>query len=193
MQFDTYAYPGQGPRPLTLKGLVWNRTGGTVAIGEVLMTDTKGTQAEDTQVAGSATNVSGTLPITNRGADGFPLNNVIVPATAGLGGLGTTAIDPGYWFGVVTGLGTDGTGADNTRVEVTYQGVVLAKMAATLATPQWGVVVTAANAVKTLTVTTAAGQKLLGRLEQDTTTANALALVFFNGIDGIGGTSGAAS
>lgn len=188
MQFDYSNMPGLGLRPSTLKSTVWNRTGGTVAIGEVVMSDEKGTQPEDSQVAGNTTNVS-FVPFggaftgqSSRGQDGFPSNNVITPTTAGLGTLGTTACDPGYKFGVVTGLGTDGTGADNTKIEVTWQGPVLVKMAATLATPQFGVAIAGANGVRTATVTTAAGQRILGRLEQDTTTANTLALALWDGL-----------
>ena len=187
MQFLPNSYGGMGLIPLTLKGRVWNRTGATLTVGEVVMTDTLALDAEDGQVAGDLGTISGTSSVTsNPGADSFPLNNVITPTTAGIGGLGTTAIDPGYWFGLVIGLGDVGTGADNTVIEVLWQGRGVAKMAATVATAQYGKCLVAANGVRTLTLTTAAGNKVIARLEQDTTTQDTNANVLFDGLNGFG-------
>lgn len=192
MQFLPNSYGGLGIIPQSLTGIVWNRTGATLAVGEVVMTDTLALDAETGQVAGDLGTISGVSSVTNNpGADSFPLNNVITPTTAGIGGLGTTAIDTGYWFGVVINLGTVGTGADNTKIGVLWQGRTKAKMAATVATAQYGKSLVPANAVRTLTLTTAAGNKIIARLEQDTTTQDTLADVLFDGINGFG--NGAAS
>lgn len=187
MQFLPNSYGGLGLIPLTLKGRVWNRTGATLARGEVVMTDTLALDPETGQVVGDLGAISGVSSITtNPGADSFPLNNVITPTTAGIGGVGTTAIDAGYWFGLVIGLGDVGTGADNTIIEVLWQGRGSAKMEANVATPQYGKSLVAADTKRTLTLTTIAGNKIIARLEQDTTTAAALANVLFDGITGFG-------
>lgn len=187
MEFLANAYPGKGLNPRTLKSTVINRTAATLTIGEIVMTDTLALDPDDGQVAGDLDSGGVNSSVTsNPGSDNFPLNNVITPTTAGIGGLGTTAIDAGYWFAVVTGLGSAGTGADNTEIEVTWQGRVQAKMAATVATAQYGKALVAANGVRTLTLTTASGNKILARLEADITTANALSPVLFDGITGFG-------
>jgi len=187
MQFLPNSYGGMGLIPLTLKGRVWNRSGATLTVGEVVMTDTLALDPEDGQVAGDLGTISGVSSVTsNPGADAFPLNNVITPTTAGLGVLGGATADPGYWFGLVISLGDVGTGADNTVVEVLWQGRGVAKMAATVGTAQYGKPLVAANGVRTLTLTTAAGTKIIARLEQDTTTANTNANVLFDGLNGFG-------
>jgi hypothetical protein len=192
MQFLPNTYGGMGLIPQALKSRVWNRTGATLTVGEVVMTDTLALDAEDGQVAGDLGTISGVSSVTtNPGADSFPLNNVITPTTAGIGGLGTTAIDVGYWFGLVLDLGDVGTGVDNSVVTVLWQGRGKAKMAATVATAQYGKSLVAANSVRTLTLTTAAGVKIIARLEQDTTTQDVNADVLFDGINGFG--NGAAS
>lgn len=188
MEFLANAYPGKGLNPRTLKSTVWNRTAATLTIGEIVMTDTLALDPDDGQVVGDLDGGGVVSSVTsNPGDDHFPLNNVITPTAQGIGTTNAgTAIDGGFWFAVVTGLGTAGTGADNTEIEVTWQGRVQAKMAATVATAQYGKALVAAASVRTLTLTTAAGNKILARLEQDTTTANTNAQVLFDGIAGFG-------
>lgn len=153
-----------------------------MALGDLLMTDQLGTQAECSQVAGATT------VTTNPGADSWPLNNFIVPATAGTGVLGGAAADPGFNFGVVISLGTKGTGADNTQVELCMQGRCKATIFAQLTTPSWGKALypNLVTTVKTLTATGVAGAKCIARLEQDAVAALALGDVLFDGIDGFG-------
>lgn len=158
---------------------VWNRTGATLAVGELVMFDIKATDGDSSVAA---------IP----GANNSPYANVITPVTVGLGTLsGAGAPDPGYMFGVVCDLLDGGgqgqtPGADNKLIKVCLVGYVYAKMADTAASGARGDVLVAADAVRTLTTTTAAGKKILGRVDEDVTTANALARILFDGINGFG-------
>ena len=172
MQFEYANMPGRGLRPRTVKSIVTNRVGATpVILGQVVMTDTKAVDADSSKTE------------TNVGAAGFPINNVVTPTTAGIGVLGTAAADPGYWFGVVTSLGTAGTGADNTEIEVTWQGYV-SVLITTGTTGEYGKVLFPANTATGVTTTGAAGVKGVGRVLQDTTTSATLALALWDGIGG---------
>lgn len=170
MQFDTYNMPNIGLRPLTIKSTVWNRKGSSVILGEVVMTDNLGTQSEVVKT------------VTNPGSDSFNLNNVITPTTAGVGVLSG---DPGYWFGVVTGLGTLGTGADNTQVEVTWQGYVNV-LITTGTTGEYGKKLYPANGATGVTTTVGVARKSVGIVLTDTTTSSAVSPCLWNGIDGFG-------
>lgn len=171
MQFDAVNFPGIGARPTTVRQSVWNRTGGTVVLGQVVMTDEKATQAEVSKTE------------TNFGADDFCTNNVITPTTAGIGVLSG---DPGYWFGVVTDLGTDGTGADNTKVGVTWQGYVNVLITTGQASGEFGKLLYPANNQTGVTTTSAVGVKALGRVRVDVTTSAATSLALWDGIQGFG-------
>jgi hypothetical protein len=130
------------------------------------MTDTKGTQSETSKTQ------------TNPGADDFPLNNVITPDA---NGIGIVTADPGYWFGVVTSLGTLGTGADNTKVGVTWQGRVSVKITTGVGSAEYGktLYVAAANGVTTTQVDAV---RAVGRCEVDITTTGATSLALWDGI-----------
>lgn len=170
MQLEPMNFPGVGFRPSTEKSSVWNRTGGTVALGQVVMTDNLATQSESSKTQ------------TNQGADDFPLNNVITPTTAGVGVLSG---DPGYFFGVVTDLGTTATGADNTKVGVTWQGYVNV-LITTGTTSEYGKKLYPANGATGVTTTAAAGRKAVGQVLIDTTTSAATAFALWDGIAGLG-------
>ena len=171
MQFEYANMPGIGPRPSTVKWSCWNRTGSSVILGQVVMTDEKGTQAEVSKTE------------TNVGADDFATNNVITPTTAGIGVLSG---DPGYWFGVVTDLGTDGTGADNTKVGVTFQGYVNVLITTGQASGEFGKLLYPANGATGVTTTAAVGVKALGRVRVDVTTSAATSFALWDGIQGFG-------
>lgn len=94
---------GYIPELLTFNG--WNRTGGAVAVGDVLSLDTIKSQAESTSVD----------PITATG-DTLIYANLITPTAA-------TILDGDMV--VVTDL-LGGTGADNTLVKVAIEGIVSA-------------------------------------------------------------------
>jgi len=166
MQFHANNYAGVGLLPVTIKSNVWNRTGGTVVLGDVVMTDTKATQSETSKTQ------------TNPGADNFPLNNVITPDA---NGIGVVTADPGYWFGVVTSLGNVGTGADNTLIGVTWQGRVSVKITTGQASAEYGkaLYVEASNGVTTTQVDIV---RAVGRCEQDVTTTGAVAVALWDGI-----------
>lgn len=172
MEFQTNNYAGKGINPRTLKQTAWNRVGSTVILGQVVMTDTKATQTESSKTQ------------TNPGADDFPLNNVITPTTVGIGVLSG---DPGYWFGVVTGLGSLGTGADNTEIEVTWQGRVNVLITTGVGSGEYGKILYAHNTDTGVTTTaTGVGAKGLGRVELDVTTSAALSPAIWDGIAGFG-------
>lgn len=171
MEFQTNNFAGKGVNPRTLKSTVFNRVGATaVILGQVVMTDNLATQTE----------VSKTQ--TNPGADDYWANNVITPTTAGVGVLSG---DPGYWFGVVTGLGTLGTGADNSEVEVTWQGYV-SVLITTGTTSEYGKKLYPANTATGVTTTAAAGRKAVGQVLIDTTVSATNAFALWDGIAGFG-------
>lgn len=174
MQFDTYNMPGRGLRPLTLKSTVFNRVGATaVVLGQVVMTDAKGVNAA----------VSKTQ--TNSGASDYWANNVVTPTTAG---IGVASVDSGYWFGVVTGLGTAGTGANNTEIEVTWQGRVNVLITTGAGSAEFGKLLFPANAQTGVTTTPVALIKALGRCEVDVTNTAGVTTYpcLWSGIDGFG-------
>jgi hypothetical protein len=170
MQMEPMNFPGIGLRETSVRSSVWNRVGASVILGQVVMTDTKATQGESSKTQ------------TNPGADDFPLNNVITPTTAGIGVLSG---DPGYWFGVVTDLGTVGTGADNTKVGVTWAGYVNV-LITTGTTSEYGKTLYPANAATGVTTTAVAAVKSVGRVLVDTTTSATVSLALWNGIFGMG-------
>lgn len=182
---------GVGYHPDYIGCPVWNRTTATVAIGEIVMFDMK---IADGGFSGNASQAA-YADVVSPGSDGFSLANVINPATAGLGVLGTAAVDPGFYFGIVDDL-LGGTGADDTLVHVCLKGFTKVKMASTVGAEdtvpgEYGKVFIGANGVRTGTATTTNGCKTLGRLLEENTVANALTFCLFNGIEGMGTQSAA--
>jgi len=173
MQFEYQNQPGIGLRATTVRSQVWNRTSDVLFVGDVVMTDTLATQSESSKTQ------------TNNGADDYPLNNVIVPTTAGIGVL---TADPGYWFGVVENLGTAGTGADNTKVGVVWISERVDVLITTGTTSEYGKPVYPADGADGVTTTQVDGVKALGRVLVDTTTSAAVSPCMWDGIHGIGTT-----
>ena len=148
-----------------------NRTGATLALGDVVMFDIKDTDA-------------GTGTTTAIGADASAYANVIDPTTAGIGTLsGASPAHPGYFFGVVVNLGPD-AGADNALVKLQVRGLCRASCTADAITI--GVPLIAANGVNTLAPSPAAGNKILALAREANSSTAGLYEVWFDGIDGFG-------
>lgn len=175
MQISKVQGPGRcGLNVDTITCRVFNRTGTTVALGDLVMFDFSDSDADNPPFS---------LVIGN---DGSILANVIVPATNGIGGLSGATIKGWYWFGVVTNLDPEKAnattpGADNTVIEIAVQGVVNAACVATAITT--GVTLCAANGVKTLTPTFAAGNKALAMAWQPNGSAAGVYQVIFDGVN----------
>lgn len=171
---DGQSHAGIGVIPKAFTATVWNRTGATLTVGELVMVDEKGSDAATSKTQ------------TNPGADDYPVNNVITPTTAG---IGAASADTGHRIGVVISLGTAGTGADDTKVVVAYAGLWPVKAANTAASGEYGKLIFPANSVRTFDTTgTTIARRALGRLRTDATTANSNALVEFYGWAGMGAT-----
>lgn len=169
---------GIGYSPDNISGWVYNRTGATLAVGELVMIDHLAADGGFGGNASAAAYVAQTV-----GNELHPHAQVITPTTAGIGALNSGA--PGAYFGVVEDV-LAGAGADDTLIKVCWKGITSIKMASTVGAGEYGKVIVGANAVRTATATYTVGNKALGRLLQNTTTANTNALVIFNGIEGFG-------
>ena len=147
---------------------VWNRTGATVAPGELVQFDVFGADAA-------------TLDDQNEGDAGYPLSNVINPATSGIGGQNGAATPWGVpaIFGVVTGLLSD-QGVDDKPIEIAIGGVLMAKLTNDAILKQSLLV--PANGVRTLALAgDTAGRVVLGiALKANSSTAGTFR-VLFNG------------
>lgn len=169
---------GIGYQPDYIGGICYNRTGATVAVGEVLMVDLLAADG------GFGGNASAALYVAQTfGNELHPLAQMIIPTVVGDGVVNSTGV--GAIFGVVDDL-MSGAGADDTQVHVCWKGIVKAKMASTVGAGEYGKAVYGAGAVNTLTATFLIGGKCLGRLLQNTTTTNTNALLLFNGVEGLG-------
>lgn len=183
MTTRNFAPVGVGYHPDYVSGTVWNRTGATLAVGELVMLDMLAADA------GFGSNATAALYAdTVPGGDGFPLAQILTPTTAGIGAL--NAGSPGAIFCVVDDI-LSGAGADDTQVHVCFKGYVKVKMASTVgaqgtAPGEYGKVIVGANGVRTATATYTVGNKAVGRLLEENTTANALSLCLFNGVEGFG-------
>ena len=168
---QTMLGPGIGPYLNSVKAIGYNRTGGAVVLGDILMIDHLNTQAEGSATVALFTDVGGDSAEPTKC---WPWGNFIAPATTGIGVL---TDDPGALLGVVTSL-FDGAGADNKKVEITIVGYVTAKMAGATT---YGADLYPANAATTLTTTQTDGVRCLAKA-LGTTGGAGSAIVFFNGI-----------
>lgn len=171
MEMTLTSGPGYGYFPKAEYGKVWNRTGTTVALCEVVMCDMTDSDAD---------NATFSYTLGNSGTN---TSNVMVPNTDGIGGLSGATIKAGFIFGVVTDLLT-GAGADNTEIIVQWKGYAKVAMVATAITT--GVALCAANNVKTLTPTFAAGNKCLALASQPNGSAAGNYWCWFDGVNGFG-------
>lgn len=148
----------------------YNRTNGTVAIGDVLMFDRLGTEGTS----------------TTPGSSSHPFANLIKPTTAGVGGLSGVANARGGFFGVVVDL-LDGAGADNALVKVQVRGMVDALLN-TASNLSVGDELVAVNAQVYLAEGYTAGHKVIAwsMIADADTDAGQKCRVLFNGIEGLG-------
>lgn len=170
MFFNTSENPGVGPSIRNIEFNAYNRTGSTVAVGDVLMLDHLYADGGGYAAAGPTTaaiargyvNVDGGTGDTN--AATWPWGNCLTPTAAGVGAL-SGSITAGTGAGgsvlvVVTSLLT-GAGANNTLVRVCVDGLVdVACLTTEPVVP--GDSLTAA-AAKTLTPIAAAGARIVGK------------------------------
>jgi hypothetical protein len=169
---------GIGYQPDYIGGIVYNRTGTTLTVGEVVMVDHLAADAGFGGNASAAAYVAQTF-----GNELHPMAQVLVPTVVGDGAL--NGATPGAYMGIVDDV-MSGAGADDTQVHVCWKGIVYGRMASTVGAGEYGKPVYGAGAVKTLTATFLLGGKPLGRLLQNTTTAATNALLLWNGIEGVG-------
>lgn len=193
MTTRNFSPAGIGYHPDYIGAIVFNRTGSTVRIGEVVMFDMKISDA--TPIFGGNATQAAYADVVSPGLDGFSLTNVVDPATAGLGVLGTTAVDPGFYFGIVDDLMAD-AGVTEKLIHVCLKGFTKVRMTSTVGAEdtvpgEYGKVFIGANGVRTATATTTNGCKSLGRLLEENTVADSLTFCLFNGIDGMGTQSAA--
>lgn len=165
---------GTGLRIWQETAVVWNRGGAGIVVGDLLMFDMQDTDA-------------GTTTTLDENAEGYHLSNVILPATAGLGGLAgaATTFGLGFWFGVVVDL-MGNAGADDKKLKVCVRGRLKAKTnnsAILFGSPLVG-----SNGVKTLKLFDAAapGNKILAIAQQANASTAGSYTVLFNGIEGWG-------
>lgn len=188
MNIQTMSSPGVGPAFSPDLCVVYNRTGATVALGDVLMLDIYNSL--------SASHGSSLLPPNTDEGNSIassrchPWGNAIVPSSGtSPSGLGTVSDDPGFIFGVVSSL-LQGSGADDTKVQLTLRGIVPATLAAA---PTLGTDLYPANGVKTLSASQADGVRCIARTaigDGSTAPYNAAGtfLVLFDGLSGsVGG------
>lgn len=153
-----------------------NRTGTTLAIGDVVMFDMGDTDAATTTTL-------------EEGNAGSVFANVVLPLTVGIGALsGTSGTGGGapFFFGVVVDLMAQPgqtAGGDDTRVKLQIQGVARVSMVATAISVGFGLV--AANGVKTLTPTFAPGNKILAVAWEPNGSAAGVYTCLFDGLHGI--------
>lgn len=177
MTTRNFAGVGIGYVPDYIGGTVYNRTGATLAVGELVMIDHLAADA------GFGGNSSAAVYVAQSvGSDTHPLAQMLTPTTVGAGAVGGA---PGAYFGVVDDV-LDRGGVDDSLIHVCWKGHTKVKMAATVGAGEYGKVIYAADGVRTATATYTAGKKGLGRLLQNTTTQDTNALVIFNGIEGLG-------
>jgi hypothetical protein len=171
--------PGVGPTLPSEQFIIWNRSGATVALGEILMLDHLA--ADGTSLSTAGLNVDGGVS----GQLTHPWGNGIDPTAAGIatlsgsGGVGTGS--GGAPLVVVTDLLT-GAGADDTKVKVCIYGLCNAACITTEPVV-FGDALYAA-AANTLTPLTTAGVRIVAKsLGAKSDNATNLVAVFFNGWD----------
>jgi hypothetical protein len=147
---------------------VWNRTGSTLAEGDIVMFDHTASDGH-----------TGTTLVL--GADAGTLSNVIVPATAGLGAVSG---DGGYWFGAVLPPKLGTTNADDTLVWIRVMGICKVKVTADAALI--GAPVYPQDALMTLISTQTDGVRPIARLREANASAAGAFEAIFDGIHGVG-------
>lgn len=167
--------PAQGPGVglwLSEIDTVCMLRGGNGTKGDVMALDTTDTDA------GTTAQITTALAESVRGTEIWVFGNVIVPVTATLPPVLSGAVSQATLFCVLME-----NALDDTRVRVRFSGFVQALCAsATLA----GDAMVAANAVRSLTKTVTAGNKILA-IAESTDAATATQKPFlFNGIQGFG-------
>lgn len=166
---------GIGYQPDYVGGTVFNRTGATLAVGELIMLDMLGADGASSKAFTAATD-------SLVGGNAWPLAQALTPTTAGIGALSGSA---GVIFGVVDDL-LAGGGADDTLMHVCWKGIVKIKQKSTAASGEYGKPISGENGVRTVTTAVTVAVKQLGKIIEDATTANANATCLFNGVEGFG-------
>jgi len=180
---QTVLGPGIGPYIQPVKCIGYNRIGGAVVLGDVL--------GPDMLAGGIALQTESSItvaPFGDIGSDStqptkcWPWGNLIPPQTANIGTLsGAGTPDPGAWFGAVTSL-MGGTGADNTKVELTLYGYGNVKVSAATT---FGQELYLQNAATALTPTVTAGVRSIARALSETAGAGTV-FAFIDGLRGMG-------
>lgn len=165
--------PGIGLHLDNNTATVWNRTGSTLQIGNVVQFDMTEAQSETAAAGGWRA-------------------NVIVPtaASATIPGIGShvdkdTVSQPPAIFGVVVNLLND-KGVDNTRVLVAVRGNTIAVLPPSGSTLTKGMGVFPAATVMTATNVLTKGVKCIGFANATSTGNDALTLCTIDGINGFG-------
>lgn len=190
MNIQTMGAPGVGPAFSHETCVVYNRTGATVVLGDVLMLD-----LYNSETTHGSSLLQPNVDVGNAvsSARCHPWGNAITPSSATTpSGLGAVGSDPGFIFGVVSSLMTGG-GADDTKVQITLRGVVEARLKQA---PTIGTDLYPENGVRTLqNVQTAAGQRCIARpaIGDGTTAPYNAAGTFLVLFDGLSGSIGAAT
>lgn len=197
--FSTAQNPGVGPSFLNVEFNVYNRTGGAVVVGNVLMLDHLAADGGGYAAAGyNSTNPNLAYGVSTLNVDGglggsnaatWPWGNALTPTAAGISGL-SGAITAGTGAGgaplvVVTSL-LGGAGANDTKIKVCIRGLV-AVSAITTEPVVFGDTLFAAAAV-TLTPTATAGVRHVAKaLSAKADDATDLVLCAFDGMSGLFG------
>ena len=136
MLFSASENPGVGPSIRNVEFYAYNRTGGTVAVGDVLMLDHLAADAASYVKATYDGAPTLAFALSTVGVDGgtggsngatWPWGNCVTPLAAGIGLVsGSTSAGTGGAGApmvVVTSL-LDGAGANDTRIRVCIDGIV---------------------------------------------------------------------
>jgi len=189
MNIQTMGAPGVGPAFSHETCVVYNRTGATVVLGDVLMLD-----LYNSETTHGSSLLQPNVDVGNAvsSARCHPWGNAITPSSATTpSGLGTVTDDPGFIFGVVSSLMTGG-GADDTKVQITLRGMVEARLKQA---PTIGTDLYAENAVRTLQTLQTDANRCIARtaIGDGTTGVYGSAGTFLVLFDGLSGSIGAAT
>ncbi len=170
--------PGTGLAIANEEFKVWNRSGGTLAVGDIVMLDMASIDGDTDATADLETGITA---------------NVTKPTALGMGGVSGASLGTGniiaYWFGVVTDIYTSyhaarGTtaGGDNQIIKVLFRGKCDAKFTTDDINIGYPLFPSAGQTYLTLTL--AAGNKCIAMAVDDNASAAGLFEVLFNGIEG---------
>src|SRR6185436_18381988 len=174
MQLADVGPQGVGLNPRFESVPVWNRTGSTVRVGEIVMFD----------IFLSSTATAGANFTTVIGSNNHDYANVVTPATAGIGGLTGGSGHTGAPFGCVMDVPGQ-NGLDGTLIRVCVRGPTRARFAAAGGTLAGKLCFPSDSSLK-LSTTVVAGVKAIAELIDRATTVDGLSLVNFDGLDGFG-------